>query len=300
MTNRSRRPASATFGHLACATVLLLGGLVGAARADSADATEAQPAPKTAAAAAAANAAAAEAPPAKPAAESPAPPARAPSSAPLVHEDDTNVTPPPGPPPPNATRPYSRRVRRLVEPPQAPRGEARQGLLFSLGFGGASLFTSTPGYGRSASTDLDVRIGYGFSDRFQMFIDIDSASARYAYGAQTELGTVTLRGQTVLVGDRQGNGLTLNAGIGLGAFNTDPNGGYSYCCGPAGRGGRWGNDRQLGFVAAGGLSYDARLGRYFSLSPELFASWMTVPNDDRKQDIATQVGLRLKLLWYLK
>lgn len=298
MTNRTRRPASATLGHLACAAVLLLGGLAGAARADSDEATEAQPAPKTAAAAAAANAAAAEAP-AKPAAESPTPPTRAPAGAPLVHEDNINVTPPPGPPPPNASRPYSRRVRRLVEPPQAPRGESRQGLLFSLGFGGASQFTSTPGYGRSASTDLDVRVGYGFSDRFQMFIDIDGASARYPYGAQTQMGTVTLRGQTVLVGDRQGNGLTLNAGIGLGSFNTDLNSGYSYGY-LGGHGGRFMNDRPLGFVVAGGFSYDARLGRYFSLSPELFGTWMTVPNDDRKQDIATQVGLRLKLLWYLK
>ena len=59
-------------------------------------------------------------------------------------------------------------------------------------------------------------------------------------------------------------------------------------------------DKPLGLVVAGGLSYDARLGRYLSLSPELFATWMAVPNDDRRQDIATQMGLRLKLLWYLK
>ena len=50
----------------------------------------------------------------------------------------------------------------------------------------------------------------------------------------------------------------------------------------------------------GGLSFDARVGRYFALSPEIFASWHQVPNPgDRKQDIATDLGLRLNLLWYL-
>jgi hypothetical protein len=256
-------------------------------------------APKTAAqAAAAANAAAtaAEAP-AAPAAR--AAPTRDPN-APVIRDEEP-ITPPPGPPPPG-TRPYTRRSRRLVEAPEAPRGEARQGLLFSIGAGGASQFTSTPGLGRTASTDLDLRIGYGFSDRLQMFVDFNGQSARYGYGQHTSMGSVTLRAQTVLIGDRKGNGLTLNGGIGLGSFNPDAGSDYGYgndyWGGP--RGGRFYDDRPLGFVVAGGLSYDARLGRYLSLSPELFATWMAIPNDDRRQDIATQMGLRIKLLWYLK
>ncbi len=253
---------------------------------------EAAPQPKTAAQAAAAANAAAEAPAAAPAARDP--------NAPVIRDEEP-ITPPPGPPPPASARPYTRRTRRLVEPPQAPRGEARQGLLFALGVGGGSQFTSAPGLGRTASTDLDLRLGYGFSDRLQTFIDFNGQSARYGYGQRTSMSTVTLRAQTVLLGDRRGNGLTLNGGIGLGAFNdnADSGYGYDYCCPPT-RGGRYYNDKPLGFVVAGGLSYDARLGRYLSLSPELFATWMAVPNDDRKQDIATQMGLRLKLLWYLK
>ena len=133
-----------------------------------------------------------------------------------------------------------------------------------------------------------------------MFVDFNGQGARYAYGQHTSMSTVTLRAQTVLIGDRQGNGLTLNGGIGLGSFNDNAGDfGGDYCCAPV-RSGRYSNDGPLGLVAAGGLSYDARLGRYLSLSPELFATWMAVPNDDRRQDIATQVGLRLKLLWYLK
>ena len=250
---------------------------------------ESAPQPKTAAQAAAANAAA-EAPPAAPAASPP--------SGPLIR-DEEQITPPPGPPAPFSARPYARRSRRLVEAPQVPRGEARQGLLFSLGVGGGSQFASTPGFGRTASTDLDLRLGYGFSDRLQMFVDFNGQSARYAYGLHTSMSTVTLRAQTVLLGDRHGNGLTLNGGVGLGSFNPDVGGdwGNDY---PPTRGGRFYNDRPLGLVVAGGLSYDARLGRYLSLSPEIFATWMAVPNDDRRQDIATQMGLRLKLLWYLK
>ena len=219
------------------------------------------------------------------------------SRAALVEEDD--VPPPDGPPPPPPSR---RRMRRRVYQPPAPLlpGEARQGVLLSLGFGGASQFASAPGYGRAAASDFDLRFGYGFSDRFQFFVDLDASHGGYGFDQSTNSWMLTLRGQTVLIGDRRGNGLSINGGIGVGGFGFG--GGYDcYSC-DYGSGYGYGYDRrdQLGLAAGGGISFDARLGRYFAISPELFASWLAVPNRDRTQDIVTQVGIRMNLLWYLK
>lgn len=194
-----------------------------------------------------------------------------------------------GPPAPARTR--SRRRAAAAAPPP---GDARQGLILGIGFGGASQFTSIPGYGRAAATDLALRIGYGFSDRFQFFVDADWAHARYAGMTDTTNWMLTLRGQTVLIGDRRGNGLSLNAGIGLGDFGQG--------WGRMGRAGwgdpGWDTGSPLGFVVAGGLAYDARIGRFLAISPELFASWHALPNaGGDPNDIVTELGLRLNLTW---
>jgi hypothetical protein len=171
------------------------------------------------------------------------------------------------------------------------RHDARQGLLFSFGLGGGSQHSTT----EAASTgafDLGLRIGYGFSDRFQLFADFSADTAQYRRNLQLTSWTVTLRGQTVLIGDRDGNGLNVNAGVGLGglsysSYNCDY-GCYDSVSSPA------------GLALAGGLSYDARLGRWFALSPEIFASWHSVPNGPgHPNDHATAVGLRLNFLWYV-
>ncbi|MCA1828885.1 MAG: hypothetical protein LC689_18330 [Myxococcales bacterium] len=65
---------------------------------------------------------------------------------------------------------------------RARRPQAREGLLLSFGIGGGSMFVSYPNDGRTGAFDLDMRLGYGFSDRFQLFMDLDLAGAHYAYG----------------------------------------------------------------------------------------------------------------------
>src|SRR5438105_13872607 len=62
-------------------------------------------------------------------------------------------------------------MRRNYSPGYGRRNEpqARQGLLLSLGLGGGSLYLSNEGPGRLGAADVDFRLGYGFSDRFQMF-----------------------------------------------------------------------------------------------------------------------------------
>jgi hypothetical protein len=172
-----------------------------------------------------------------------------------------------------------------------PRHDAREGLLFAFGIGGASQHSTTES-SSSAAFDLSLRLGYGFSDRFQLFADFSADTAQYRRGLQLTSWTVTMRGQTVLIGDRDGNGLNINAGVGLGglsysSYNCDF-GCYDSASSPA------------GLALAGGLSYDARLGRWFSLSPEIFASWHSVPNGPgHPNDHATAVGLRLNFLWYV-
>ena len=95
----------------------------------------------------------------------------------------------------------------------------------------------------------------------------------------------TIRGQTVLIGDRRGNGLNLNFGLGLGG-STKTYSGVDY-------------ENRAGFALAGGLSYDARLTRTFSLSPEFFVWWHAIPNDrGRAPDLASAFGVQLNFLWY--
>ena len=173
-----------------------------------------------------------------------------------------------------------------------------------MGVGGASQFASAPGLGQAGASDLNLRFGYGFSDRFQLFVDLDVQEAVYADRVVSSNRTLMLRGQTVLLGDRSGNGLNLNGGVGFGGFTTDLQSGargdpYGAPCGYC-RGFSRSYDDRLGFAVGGGLSFDARLGRYLALSPEFFATWHVVPNGRRQSDIATAVGLRLNLLWYLK
>lgn len=164
--------------------------------------------------------------------------------------------------------------------------EARQGLLLSIGLGGGSLYLSTEGPYRFGAADLDFRLGYGVSDRFQMFMDFNAdAGTSYAgYGVGT--WTWTVRGQTVLLGDRAGNGLNLNFGIGFGGASYDS--GYDHVSSPT------------GFAVGGGLSYDVRITPSCAFSPEFFWTWHQVPNlPGYPADVANVYGLRLNLLWYL-
>ena len=171
--------------------------------------------------------------------------------------------------------------------PTRPRHDARQGLLMSFGIGGGSLFLSQSDGGRTGAFDLDFRLGYGFSDRFQLFGDVSVDAATYPSGADIASWTATMRGQTVLIGDRQGNGLNLNAGVGLGGISKS----YNRCCQ---------SSSPTGLALVGGVSYDARLSPLFSLSPEFFVTWHAVPNPAPfPQDIATSYGLRLNFLWYI-
>ncbi len=181
--------------------------------------------------------------------------------------------------------------------------QAREGLLLSFGVGGGSMYLSDPTFGgRTGAFDIDLRLGYGFSDRFQFFMDMDVGAASYrnapgtVYYGSNEVAswTFTFRGQTVLVGDRAGNGLNLNFGVGLGGISYN-NGDGSYY-------GGYGNQSSsaTGLALAGGLSYDARLSPWFSLSPEFFWTWHEVPGDPGTHDVANIYGLRLNFLWYLK
>lgn len=169
-------------------------------------------------------------------------------------------------------RPSRRRLR-----------DAREGFLFSFGLGGGSMLVSP--LGRSGAVQGNLRLGYGFSDRFQFFFDFTGAGANYSYDRSSTSWLMTMRGQTVLIGDRRGNGLNLNLGFGLGG-NTKSYGGIDV-------------EHRAGFALAGGLSYDARVSRSFALSPEFFVWWHAVPNDvGRERDVATAMGLQLNFLWY--
>src|SRR5205823_11146011 len=75
--------------------------------------------------------------------------------------------------------------------------QARQGLLLSLGLGGGSLYLSNEGPTRLGAADLDFRLGYGFSDRFQMFMDFNADAASNYNGDSVGSWTWTVRGQTV-------------------------------------------------------------------------------------------------------
>jgi hypothetical protein len=172
---------------------------------------------------------------------------------------------------------YDPRVRR----------QARQGPLLSFGLGGGSLYLSPEGRARIGAADVDFRVGYGFSDQFQMFMDFNADLGDTYQGKSVGSWSWTLRAQTVLVGDRAGNGLNVNFGAGFGGLTYDPE--------IAGRAG------PTGFALAGGLSYDARLTPWFAISPEFFVTWHQVPNlPGIPDDVATMYGVRLNLLWYLR
>jgi len=192
------------------------------------------------------------------------------------------------PPAPHSA--YAQRVRDDDSYWRQPRRQmdAREGLLLSFGLGGGSAYLSSQGPGRTGAFDLDFRLGYGFSDRFQLFMDFGVDAGRYPQSTDFASWTFTVRGQTVLVGDRAGNGLSLNAGIGIGGV--DYNDGY------------YGNySSSTGLALAGGLSYDARVTPWFALSPELFLNWHQIPNSPGlPHDVASTYGVRLNFLWYLK
>jgi len=173
------------------------------------------------------------------------------------------------------------------QPPRRTR-DAREGLLLSFGLGGGSAYLSSQGPGRTGAFDLDFRLGYGFSDRFQLFMDFAADAGRYPQSADFASWTFTIRGQTVLIGDRAGNGLNLNLGVGVGGV--DYNDGYYS-----------GYSSASGLALAGGLSYDARVTPWFSLSPEFFLNWHEVPNrPGLSDDVSSVYGFRLNFLWYLK
>ena len=120
-----------------------------------------------------------------------------------------------------------------------------------------------------------------------MFMDFNADVGHTYAGKSVGSWTWTLRAQTVLIGDRAGNGLNLNFGAGFGGLTYDS--GYAdRSAGPT------------GFALAGGLSYDARVAPGFSISPEFFVTWHQVPNlPGIPDDVASMYGVRLNLLWYL-
>jgi hypothetical protein len=178
-------------------------------------------------------------------------------------------------------RGYSPAYARPYEP------QARQGLLLSFGLGGGSLYLSNEGPGRLGAADLDFRIGYGFSDHFQMFMDFNTDVGNTYSGNSVGSWTWTLRAQTVLVGDRAGNGLNANFGAGFGGITYD-SGYFDQSSSP------------VGFALAGGVSYDARLTPWFAISPEFFVTWHQIPNvPGIADDVSSMYGVRLNLLWYL-
>jgi hypothetical protein len=166
------------------------------------------------------------------------------------------------------------------------RRDAREGFLFSFGLGGGAVRFSDPGFLRGSALNFGLRMGYGFSDRFQLFGDFSADAAFYSQSRELTNWLVTLRGQTVLIGDTLGNGLNLNLGFGLGGITINNGFGpdISSAAAPA-------------LVA--GLSYDARVGRHFAVSPELYVSYHKVPNGPGfADDQLWSAGLRLNFLWY--
>lgn len=203
---------------------------------------------------------------------------------------DASSQPAATPQPTAVHEPYAQRG--YGEPWDAPsrrKMQAREGLLLSFGLGGGSAYLSSQGPGRVGAFDLDFRLGYGFSDRFQLFMDFGADAGNYPdQGNDFTSWTFTIRGQTVLIGDRAGNGLNVNFGAGVG--------GVDYNSGSFAS-----SSSSTGLALAGGVSYDARLTPYFSLSPEFFVNWHEIPNrPGLSQDVSSVYGVRLNFLWYLK
>ncbi len=164
--------------------------------------------------------------------------------------------------------------------------DAREGFMFSFGLGGGTIRVSpTDQFGSTGAVQGNLRMGYGFSDRFQLFMDLTGAGGSYGRDVSTASWLFTIRGQTVLIGDRRGNGLNLNLGFGLGG-NTRSQFGNDY-------------DSPAGAAIAGGLSFDFRVTRSFALQPELFFWWHSIPNGPgQDSDYAKAAGLQLNFLWY--
>src|SRR3954468_16099915 len=105
--------------------------------------------------------------------------------------------------PPQAEQPYAQRTRE-DEAYWRPRRQmqAREGMLLSFGLGGGSAYLSSQGPGRVGAFDLDFRLGYGFSDRFQLFMDFGADAGNYP-DQSTDFTSwmFTIRGQTVLISD---------------------------------------------------------------------------------------------------
>jgi hypothetical protein len=165
--------------------------------------------------------------------------------------------------------------------------DSREGFLFSFGVGGGTVRYSDPNFLRSGALNFGLRMGYGFSDRFQLFGDFSADAAFYPRSRELTNWLVTLRGQTVLIGDTLGNGLNLNLGFGLGGITINGGGFAPDISSPAAP------------ALVAGLSYDARVGRRFALSPELYFSYHQVPNGPGfADDQFWSAGLRLNFLWY--
>jgi hypothetical protein len=163
--------------------------------------------------------------------------------------------------------------------------DAREGFLFSFGIGGGQMRLS--GQGKTGAVDLGLRMGYGFSDRFQLFGDLTADVGQFQARQDVTSWILSLRGQTVLIGDRDGNGLNINLGVGLGGVSINYRDFNAESSSPA------------GLALVSGLSYDARVGQQFALSPELYFNWHLVPNGDgQPSDNLYTVGLRLNFLWY--
>jgi len=291
--NLARSPASAHASPLLVLAACLLASF--AARAETAAAAPAA-AQAPAASAPAASAAAASAAPSSPAdSGAVARPADGAQPTPgqlrvASQEADAEVPPPPpdddapAPPPPPPPPPRPRRVRRRVLQPASPR-EARQGGIFAFGFGGAQQYVT--GASHVGGFDADLRLGYGFSDRFQLLFDVGGSGPGNDTYPSVSLWHMRVHGQTVLFGDRKGNGLNLNLGIGFGGATTN---GYSDA---------YHDSSQVGLALGGGISYEARVTPHFALAPEFFIDWQQAPNyGGLPSDFGWAIGARLNFVWY--
>jgi hypothetical protein len=197
------------------------------------------------------------------------------NSAPLMQRDG-DYGPEEPPPPPPGWRPRRRTARS--------NRESRTGPIFSFGLGGAQQYVS--GDGHSGAFDTDLRLGYGFSDRFQLLFDLGGSEPPQDQYTSISMWHFRVHGQTVLIGDRKGNGLNLNLGIGFGGVST-----YGYD--------NVHNASDVGVSVGGGISYEARILPHFALAPELFATYQQVPNyNNRDSDVGWALGMRLNFVFY--
>src|SRR4051812_7618310 len=140
-------------------------------------------------------------------------------------------------------------------PPVEPRGyeqqhwavprrlpQAREGLLVSFGLGGGSAYLSSEGAGRVGVFDGNFRLGYGFSDRFQLFMQFSCDWGRYPTPPGFASWPFSTRGPTVLIAARAGTGLNPPAGVGVAGLDSYGD----YCCSTC--------SSVTGLALAGGIS----------------------------------------------